>query len=261
MSGTNNHAIESLNVIKKGFNEFKLPYNESTERMSLHAVAAFNKNEVVLVAGVDEETQTIEMVGAIDVTFDADVESEVSIAMARMNHRMKLGFFDYNAKEGNFYFRLSNSYRDGSLNTEVVKYMIATVYGTLNAYCHILESFANKAITLDEFLRRFNSQELLEDKERRNYIFTITKGELEEMLMARYKANASKYHVAGYRMGLAPLSALKKVYGEDVFFKEVINDYVVEKLGALGCDKLENARYSVLKRDEHGCVSVNINFT
>ena len=261
MSGTNNHAVEAFRIIKQGFNEFNLPYNESSERMSLHAVAAFNKNEVVLVAGVDEETQTIEMVGAIDVTFDADVESEVSIAMARMNHRMKLGFFDYNAKEGNFYFRLSNSYRDGSLNTEVVKYMIATIYGTVNSYFNILDLFAKKLITLDEFLRRFNSQELVDNENRRNYIFTLTKGELDEMLMEQYKANASKYQLVGYRVGFAPLSALKKAYGKDVFFMEAINDYVVDKLHKLGCDKIENARYSVVKRDEHGCVSVNINFT
>ncbi len=259
MNGTNNRAIEALNVIKQGFNEFNLAYNENIEQMSIRAVASFKKNEIVLVAAVDDENQSIEMMGVVNIVFDADVESDVSIAITRLNHVMRVGFFDYNARQGYFYFRLSNSYRDGSINTEVIKYMTATVYGTMDAYYDIFRSFANKTITLEEFSRRCSLHELVEDENRRGYIFTITKSELEEMIMAQYKANASQYHVVGYRPGFAKLSALKKTYGEDVLFKEAINDYVINKLYALGCEKIENANYSIIQRDKHGCVSVNIN--
>lgn len=52
---------------------------------------------------------------------------------------------------------------------------------------------------------------------------TVEKDKFNEAIQKAYKKNAKKYNIPGFRKGKAPLSIIKRYYGEGVFYEDAVN--------------------------------------
>lgn len=82
---------------------------------------------------------------------------------------------------------------------------------------------------------------------------------LKQAVSAVYKKTAKKYNVPGFRKGHAPRNLIEKMYGEDVFFLDAINELFPEAyeqaVKEAGIDPVDRPNADILSMDlENGAV-------
>ena len=61
-----------------------------------------------------------------------------------------------------------------------------------------------------------------------NVDVTVSNEELEDMLEHIYQETKSKYNVVGFRKGHAPRKMIEKQYGDNVFFDDAIEHFMLQ---------------------------------
>lgn len=87
-----------------------------------------------------------------------DKRLDVAIAICAINNRVINGSFDYNIKDGSIYFRMSNSFMESELSTEVFEYMLMCSCSTIDEYNDKLLMLAKGMISLQQMLASLDSQ-------------------------------------------------------------------------------------------------------
>lgn len=107
-------ADEEKLVIKTGFKSDDLPINF---RFRVHS-----RNELVLI------------VSELPIDINKSKREDIAMAVSYANFKMLDGSFDFDYKEGKIYFRLTSSYRNSLLNSELYEYMVNVSVGTIDDY-------------------------------------------------------------------------------------------------------------------------------
>ena len=83
--------------------------------------------------------------------------------------------------------------------------------------------------------------------------FSIDKKTFDEEVSRVFKKNAAKMNVPGFRKGKAPLSILKRMYGEGVFFEDAINECIPEAyeeaIKEAGYDTVGNPKFDLVSME------------
>jgi hypothetical protein len=102
---------------------------------------------------VDEENFLIKLLSYIDVNIQTEKRKEIAFAVCAVNNRIIDGNFDYNHKNGNMLFRMTNSYSGVDFNASVLEYMLEYSTYIVDKYDTLLKGMADGIMSMDEFFQ------------------------------------------------------------------------------------------------------------
>lgn len=88
--------------------------------------------------------------------FKVSEESRVNLAIATtmVNYKFANGCFDFNINNGNLIFRVVQSTREQTINTEIVKYMMGISFNSVSEYSDMFFGLSKGFITLDNIVEK-----------------------------------------------------------------------------------------------------------
>lgn len=85
-----------------------------------------------------------------------DKRLEMAVAISEINYRLINGSFDLDIRDGEILFRISNSYLESKLSTELFDALLITVTQTVDRFNDTLLLLAKGSITLEQGLQKIN---------------------------------------------------------------------------------------------------------
>ena len=96
------------------------------------------------------------------------------------------------------------------------------------------------------------------EKNRYELQFSVEKAAFDKAVEAVYRKQVKNMTIPGFRKGKAPMSVIKKMYGEGVFYEDAINDLLPEAYSAAlaesGIDAVGYPEFDIVSIDDNGLV-------
>ena len=99
---------------------------------------------------VDVDRQLIILHSPMPFIVPEDMRKEMAVAVARANHGMVDGSFDYGFETGKIYFRLTASFRGSLIAKEVYDYILSVSCSTIDNYNDKFFTVVNKKMSIAE---------------------------------------------------------------------------------------------------------------
>lgn len=147
-------AKEMYELIKRAFAELEWTYDEREEDMMI--ISGTSSNDLPIRFGLDvlAENEVIRFLSPMPTNVPDDKRVDAAIAVAVANYGMIHGSFDYDMRDGEIRFRMTTSYRDSQISTDVIKYMMIVGARTMDDYNDRFFALSTGNMTLEEFIAK-----------------------------------------------------------------------------------------------------------
>jgi hypothetical protein len=106
---------------------------------------------------VNDDRNLIQYISKLPFVMPEDKRVDGAVAVAVANYGMINGSFDYDIKDGEIRFRLTQSYIDGTPSAELIRYMIAVSSGMVDNYNDKFFMLAKNMISISDFIAKENA--------------------------------------------------------------------------------------------------------
>ncbi len=147
-------ANEIFSVVCKALEEMNIRYRKA-EDINYKVVFNVPSKDIPIrvVIIVDVANEQVALSSRVPINITTDKYFEMALAVNAANLDGKYGCFALNCESGNLIFRMSNTYKDSTISTEVYKYMIDYARETVDLYNDKFLKVARDLISLREFLK------------------------------------------------------------------------------------------------------------
>ena len=97
-----------------------------------------------------EKNQLIRLVSTLPFNVPEDKRIDIALAVCAISDSIIDGSFDYNIFDGEISFRLTSSYRESEISTDLIEYMIGVSTSTVDAYNDKLFAICKGYMTLEQ---------------------------------------------------------------------------------------------------------------
>jgi hypothetical protein len=101
---------------------------------------------------VDEEAQLVKLVSFIPLNIPKEKRNEFAFAICGINNRIIDGNFDYNPENGAVIFRITNSFRETEISSDVLAYMMDYSAYIVDKYNDKLNSLSLGEMSIEKFM-------------------------------------------------------------------------------------------------------------
>ena len=137
--------INTLNA--KGWN-----FDRDDENMVIRTGVAGDDLPINFVIIVNERNGVMQFLSSLPIHMPEDMRVDGAIAVAIANYGMVDGSFDYDINDGEIRFRLTTAFRDGTLGTDNVEYLIGVGAGMVEKYNDRFFMLAKGMISIEQFI-------------------------------------------------------------------------------------------------------------
>jgi hypothetical protein len=131
-------------------NDFK--YECDDQKMTIVLRATGEDLPLLVFASVDADRQLIRILSPIPVKMPEDKRIEGAVASAVANYGIVAGNFDYDMSDGEIRFRVTQSFREGDVTDEIIRYMFGILFGTVDQYNDRFFMLAKGMMSLEQFI-------------------------------------------------------------------------------------------------------------
>lgn len=131
-------------------NDFK--YECDDQKMTIVLRATGEDLPLLVFASVDADRQLIRILSPIPVKMPEDKRIEGAVASAVANYGIVAGNFDYDMNDGEIRFRVTQSFREGDVTDEIIRYMFSILFGTVDQYNDRFFMLAKGMMSLEQFI-------------------------------------------------------------------------------------------------------------
>lgn len=132
-------------------------YSKDESELRIECGARGDDLPMKLVIRVNPDIKLVTLISHIPFATPEDKRLDLAIAVSVVNNRLVDGCFDYDVKEGNMFFRMTNSFRDSSIGQDAFLYMIYCSCQTIDEYNDKFLMLAKGMISLEKFLELANN--------------------------------------------------------------------------------------------------------
>ena len=150
---SNVSAKSIYDVLIKALDEHDFKYARYDEDMVIQATITTDDFPVEFIMCVYEEYEVVQFKSILPVKFPEDKRVEGAIVTQIANYGMVNGSFDYDISEGKISFRLTNSFTDTMLSTELLWDMIGVSFSTIDRYNDRFFMVAKNVMTIEQFIK------------------------------------------------------------------------------------------------------------
>ena len=135
----------------------KWQYTKDEERLLINCSACGEDLAMPITVKIYSDRLIAVLISHMTFEIPEDKRLDAAIAICAINNLVINGSFDYNIN-GSIYFRMSNSFMESELSTEVFEYMLMCSCSTIDEYNDKLLMLAKGMISLQQMLASFDSQ-------------------------------------------------------------------------------------------------------
>lgn len=150
-------ANEVFNGICTALDEMNIRYVKKTDDvLGVDFGVPSHDIPIRIVITLDIENEHIMLFSCLPINIPTDKYFEMSVAVNAANCTIVNGSFDFDCNNGSLFFKMTNSYKNSVLGTELYKYMVNVAMETVDSYNDEFLKIARDLITLREFLNQQN---------------------------------------------------------------------------------------------------------
>ena len=127
-------------------------YVKDEEKLKIECGASGEDLPMKLHISVDAKRSVLMLLSLIPFSVPEDKRLDVAIAVSVVNNNLVDGSFDYDVSDGSLFFRMTNSFLESSIGSELINYMVYCSCGTIDEYNDKFLMLAKGMISLEKFL-------------------------------------------------------------------------------------------------------------
>lgn len=129
-------------------------YKRDDEKLLVRFGATGNDLSTSFIIMADIERQLIRLMGVLPFEMNEDKRVEGSIATNFANYKFADGSFDYNIGDGRIAFRMTATFYDSLIGTELCQYMIQCACHTIDKYNDQFLAISEGKLELADFIAK-----------------------------------------------------------------------------------------------------------
>ena len=141
-----------FNKVKAHLDGNKFKYDCDDQEMSIVLRATGEDLPLLVLVRVDADRQLIRMLSPMPVKMPEDKRMEGAVASSVANYGIIAGNFDYDIRDGEIRFRVTQSFREGDVTDEIIHYMFGILFNTVDTYNDRFFMLAKGMMSLEQFI-------------------------------------------------------------------------------------------------------------
>ena len=127
-------------------------YDKDEEELTIRCGVNGDDLPMRITVNVDAKRSLLLVFSTLPFTVPEDKRLDVAIAVSVVNNNLVDGSFDYDLSDGSLFFRLTNSFIESTIGTELIQYMIACTCSTVDDYNEKFLMLGKGLIGLEKFI-------------------------------------------------------------------------------------------------------------
>ena len=127
-------------------------YQKDEENLAIFTGFSGDDLSMQFKVSIDAKRQLVYLISGLPFKMCEEKRVEGAVATCEINYELADGSFDYNVLDGTIGFRMTSSYRESLIGTELMQYMIDCACYTVDKYNDKLEALNDGKMTLGELL-------------------------------------------------------------------------------------------------------------
>lgn len=128
-------------------------YKKNEEKFSIECGARGDDLAIDIAIKVDVERQLVLLLSHLPFVVAEDKRLDMAIAVSVINNALVDGCFDYDVKSGHMFFRMTNSYMESKIGTDVFAYMLYGACTIVDEYNDKLLMLCKGMLSMEQFLK------------------------------------------------------------------------------------------------------------
>ncbi len=129
-------------------------YTKNEENLSIDCSAQGEDLPMDINIRVDTDRQLIMLLSHLPFVISEDKRLEVAIATSVANNDMVDGSFDFDVTSGHMFFRLTSSFIESDIGTELITYMLMVSCSTIDAYNDKFLMISKGMMSIQDFIAK-----------------------------------------------------------------------------------------------------------
>ncbi len=144
-------ATEVRATLVKAMDELQMKYSEDGENTFKFSFGGDDLSMFFRIT-IDADRQLIVLISPQQYEIPRDKIVDAAMAISQINYTLNDGSFDFDITDGSIAFRMTSSFRESLISTELLQYMIAISVNTVDEYNDKLEAIGSGKLDAREFI-------------------------------------------------------------------------------------------------------------
>lgn len=129
-------------------------YQKNEERLSIECGAQGEDLPMEITIRVDTERQLIMLLSHLPFIISEDKRLDVAIATSIANNGLVDGSFDFDITDGHMFFRMTSSFIESDIGSELFTYMLMVSCHTIDKYNDRFLMLGKGMMSIEDFMRK-----------------------------------------------------------------------------------------------------------
>lgn len=149
-------AVNVYNCLKAHLDSNGLHYEPNDDELAIKITLHGDDLPVPLYMFVHADRQLVRILSPLPVHMPEDKRIDGAIATSIANYGIVTGNFDYDMSDGEIRYRVTQSFLEGEITDEMIKYMISIIFGTVDKYNDRFFMLGKGMMSLEQFIEAEN---------------------------------------------------------------------------------------------------------
>lgn len=129
-------------------------YQKNEERLSIECGAQGEDLPMEITIRVDADRQLIMLLSHLPFVISEDKRLDMAIATSIANNGMVDGSFDFDVTDGHMFFRMTSSFIESDIGSELFTYMLMVSCHTIDEYNDRFLMLGKGMMSIEEFMKK-----------------------------------------------------------------------------------------------------------
>ena len=148
-------AQRVFKALCENLDSHKWKYEKDDSELKVTCIAQGNDLPVEIMITADSDRQLILFLSRLPFIVPEDKRVDIALAVSAINNKLVDGSFDYNYRNGVLLFRMTSSFIESEIGSEMFTYMIMIACITIDEYNDKLLKICGGDLSIEDFLSEF----------------------------------------------------------------------------------------------------------
>ena len=146
-------ARQAFDTLCTTYEQLDWKYEKNEDELTVECNVSGEDLPIRIIVIIDAKRQLIRMLSPLPFTIDESHRNEAALVTCYTNYMLADGSFDYDYFEGHIFFRMTSSFKESLIGTELFRYMIACACTTIDEYNDKFLAVSKGLLSVDDFIK------------------------------------------------------------------------------------------------------------
>lgn len=129
-------------------------FKKEEDDLVIHFMVSGDDIPMIMILQIDSDRELIRLTSPIPFNFEEDKRINGAIATCYVSNKLADGSFDYDIRDGSVAFRMTASFANSDIGTDLIEYMIACSSFTVDEYNDKFLALNKGIISITDFISK-----------------------------------------------------------------------------------------------------------